>query len=97
MFEDLLPEESEEFVFKPDRIIRSRRMQQKKNHIAKQVKIKTDITPWLSVDSPHRFHKTKSMNCGDPNCAMCGNPRKFWGEVTIQERRFFNGECCDNQ
>jgi hypothetical protein len=28
------------------------------------------------------------MNCGNPNCVMCGNPRKVWGEKTMQEKRF---------
>jgi hypothetical protein len=28
------------------------------------------------------------MNCGNPNCHMCGNPRKIWKEKTIQEKRF---------
>lgn len=31
--------------------------------------------------------KTSPFTCGDSNCAMCGNPRKFFGEKTIQERR----------
>jgi hypothetical protein len=29
------------------------------------------------------------MTCGDSNCAMCGNPRKFFKEVTTQEKRLF--------
>ena len=23
------------------------------------------------------------------SCCMCGNPRKWWNELTIQERRFY--------
>lgn len=40
---------------------------------------------------PHRFAKMHSLNCGDPDCAMCGNPRKFFNERTIQERKFIEG------
>jgi len=92
---DLLSEESEEFVLKQDRIRRSRRMLQKKNHITKQLLIRNGYNNCWSTSyelSPHRFHKMKSMNCGDSNCVMCGNPRKFWGERTIQEKRFIEGE-----
>jgi hypothetical protein len=27
------------------------------------------------------------MNCGNPNCVMCANPRKVFKEKTIQEKR----------
>ena len=37
---------------------------------------------------PHMVHKMSPFNCGDPKCHMCGNPRKFFKEKTIQERRF---------
>jgi hypothetical protein len=40
------------------------------------------------IDQPHRLAKRHAMSCGNPNCVMCGNPRKFWGERTIQEKRF---------
>jgi hypothetical protein len=29
------------------------------------------------------------MNCGNPNCVMCGNPRKVFKEPTQQEKRLF--------
>ena len=38
--------------------------------------------------TPHYYSKRHSMNCGDPKCVMCGNPRKFFGEKTIQEKSF---------
>lgn len=41
-----------------------------------------------SLTKPHSFAKTHAMTCGDSNCVMCGNPRKVWGEKTIQEQRF---------
>ena len=42
-------------------------------------------------NQPHRYAKMHSLNCGDPDCAMCGNPRKFYNERTIQERKFIEG------
>lgn len=38
---------------------------------------------------PHKFSKSHAMNCGDPKCFLCGNPRKFFKEQTIQEKRMF--------
>lgn len=34
------------------------------------------------------YVKLHAMTCGDSNCVMCGNPRKFFGEETIQEKSF---------
>ena len=45
-------------------------------------------TPGVAADaSPHRYHKVSGMTCGDSNCVMCGNPRKFFNEPTQQEKR----------
>lgn len=45
----------------------------------------------------HRFPEPKSKKhcetsattCGSSTCMMCGNPRKFFGELTIQEKRLY--------
>jgi hypothetical protein len=29
------------------------------------------------------------MDCGNPGCMMCGNPRKTFNELTAQEKRLF--------
>jgi hypothetical protein len=29
------------------------------------------------------------MNCGDPKCVMCSNPRKTFKEPTAQEKKLF--------
>lgn len=42
-------------------------------------------------NQPHRYAKMHSLNCGDPKCSMCGNPRKFFKERTIQEKKFIEG------
>jgi len=37
---------------------------------------------------PHRYVKRHAMGCANPRCIMCSNPRKVWGEATMQEKRF---------
>ena len=51
---------------------------------------KTDnsLRNWKYLTQPHRNHKKHIFNCGDPRCYMCGNPRKWFKEKTIQEKRF---------
>lgn len=46
----------------------------------------------LPIDKPHRFAKHHATNCRIPNCICCGNPRKVWGERTIQEKKFIEKE-----
>jgi len=77
-----------------DKIKHSKRQQQKENHINRQMNIRKAHsfpdygTPGVTADvSPHRYHKVSGMTCGDPNCVMCGNPRKFFNEPTQQEKR----------
>lgn len=74
---------------------RGRRLLQKTRHIARQVSIRKAHsfpnygTPGIPAhESKHRYHKVSGMTCGDSNCAMCGNPRKFFKEKTMQEKRF---------
>lgn len=72
---------------------RNKRFMQKQRHINRQVALKKQYVSLIDLlenikSQPHRYHKVKSMNCGDPNCAMCGNPRKFFNEVTVQEKKF---------
>jgi hypothetical protein len=64
----------------------SKRIQQKENHIRKQVRIAE--TYGLPVTEPHKLAKKHSMNCGDPKCSLCGNPRKVYKERTIKELSF---------
>jgi hypothetical protein len=42
----------------------------------------------VSVTEPHRYVKQHAMDCGQPGCALCGNPRRIFQEPTVQERRF---------
>lgn len=59
--------------------------------IERQRKIAKSMGIIHSKNQPHRYAKMHSLNCGDPNCAMCGNPRKFFNERTIQEKKFIEG------
>jgi FPC/CPF motif-containing protein YcgG len=39
---------------------------------------------------PHRFNKHHAMDCGNPECYICGNPRKTHKDkLTAQEKRLF--------
>jgi len=70
-----------------DRIKNSRRRQQDDGAINRQVKIAK--TNHVDVAQPHKFAKHHAMNCGDPRCVMCANPRRTTKELTVQEQRLF--------
>ena len=68
-----------------DKFKKSKRILKDENAIRKQLKIaKAHNAP---VESPHQFAKHHAMNCGNPKCFMCSNPRKVFNEKTIQEKR----------
>ena len=73
-----------------DKDKRAKRFQQKNRHIDKQNDIWNQKDYRSKMEQPHRFHKKKALDCGQPQCVCCGNPRRIFGEKTIQERRF---EC----
>lgn len=71
--------------------IRSKRLYAEEVKIQKQVKIAK--AHGLSdkdkpIKQPHRLAKHHAMDCGQPGCVMCGNPRKTLKEPTIQEKSF---------
>lgn len=42
------------------------------------------------IKQPHRLAKHHAMDCGNPACFMCGNPRKTHKDkLTAQEKRLF--------
>lgn len=60
--------------------------------IARQVKIaKSHGTYNLqSIKQTHRLAKHHAMDCGNPHCFLCGNPRKTHKDrLTAQEKRLF--------
>ena len=68
------------------KIKHSERIHQKEVKIKKQVKIAKEYG--VEVDQPHKLAKMHALNCGNPKCIMCGNPRKVFGEKTFQEKKF---------
>ena len=73
----------------------SRRIHQTESHVAKQVKIAKQhglSAKDKTIKQPHRLAKHNALDCGQTGCVLCGNPRKLFGELTIQERRFYQEE-----
>ena len=64
----------------------SKRLHKEEAVVARQTKIAKAYG--INSKEPHRYAKKHAMNCGNPKCAMCGNPRKVFGEKTVQEKRF---------
>ena len=77
------------------KFLNSRRRHKTDVAIARQVKIakkhrhvKSEYNPKL--DQAHRFNKHHAMDCGNPKCFMCGNPRRTHKDkLTAQEKRLF--------
>lgn len=74
----------------------SRRRHKDDLAIARQVKIAKQHGLTMqdrAVKEPHRMAKHHAMDCGQPGCMMCGNPRRNpWNKgqrLTAQERRLF--------
>jgi hypothetical protein len=43
-----------------------------------------------AIKEPHRLAKHHAMDCGNPECYLCGNPRKTHKDkLTAQEKRLF--------
>ena len=70
-----------------DKYKNSKRRLKDENAVKKQIKIAKEFG--VPVTEPHKFAKRHAMNCGNPNCVMCGNPRKTFKELTQQEKRLF--------
>lgn len=71
-----------------DKIKHSKRLYQEETAIKHNMKIaKAHGFPVDQYES-HRYAKVNGVTCGDPKCVLCMNPRKAFGEKTIQEKRF---------
>jgi hypothetical protein len=61
--------------------------------IARQVRIAKSHGTFnqANIKQPHRLAKHHAMDCGNPGCYLCGNPRKTHGKdrLTQQEKRLF--------
>ena len=69
-----------------ERFKHSRRIAKNARAIKKQKYIA--MAHGYPIGPEHRLSKQHVASCGNSNCYMCGNPRKFFKEVTIQEKRF---------
>jgi hypothetical protein len=69
---------------------RAQRIHDEQTHISKQVKIAKQHGLQFNdkvIKEPHRLAKHHAMDCGNPKCFLCGNPRKTTKEVTHQEKK----------
>ena len=71
-----------------DKFKHSKRLQKDDNAVKKQTKIAKSAG--LDVSEPHKFAKHHAMDCGNPQCPLCGNPRKTHKDtLTVQEKKLF--------
>jgi len=78
------------------KFINSRRRHKTDVAIARQVRIARQHglgTNDRHIKEPHRHAKHHAMDCGQPGCMLCGNPRRNTAykseRLTAQERRLF--------
>ena len=67
---------------------RNLRIQRDENAVKKQLKIAR--AHGMDVKEPHKFVKHHAMDCGNPQCPLCGNPRRTHKDtLTPQEKRLY--------
>jgi hypothetical protein len=74
------------------KFINSQRRHRDETAVKKQVKIAKAhglTNKDKAIKEPHRLAKHHAMDCGQPGCLMCGNPRKIFKERTAQEKRMY--------
>lgn len=82
---------------------KSKRLLKTTAAVDRQVSIAKEVGMHVRKGQPHRYAKMHSLNCGDPTCHMCGNPRKFFKQRTLQEKKFIEGnkdtqtDCTDSE
>jgi hypothetical protein len=70
------------------RFVNSRRRHKTDVAVARQVKIAK--AAGMTVREPHKYAKHHALDCGNPQCFLCGNPRKTHKDkLTQQEKRLF--------
>jgi hypothetical protein len=75
-----------------DKLKNSKRRHADETAINRQVKIAKEhglTEKDRAIKEPHRMVKHHAMDCGQPGCVLCGNPRKLFNELTTQEKRLF--------
>lgn len=79
--------EEEEFIFIEEK--RSRRLRMTKNIEKKRSKL-AESRGLSNSDQWHRYAKQHPMDCGNPECGVCGNPRKVFKKKTLKELVFYS-------
>ena len=75
-----------------DKFKKSKRILKDENAVKKQVKIAKSKGTFnqANIEQPHRLAKRHAMDCGNPHCFLCGNPRKTHKDkLTVQEKKMF--------
>ena len=76
-----------------DKFKKSKRLLKDENAVARQVKIAKAHGLGFhhkAIKEPHRLAKHHVMDCGNPQCPLCGNPRRTHKDtLTAQEKRLF--------
>lgn len=76
-----------------DKFKHSKRLLKDETAVKKQVKIAKAhglTSKDKAIQEPHRLTKHHVMDCGNPECYLCGNPRKTHKDkLTAQEKRLF--------
>lgn len=71
-----------------EKIKSSKRRHSDETAVKKQAKIAKENG--VPVEQAHRLHKRHAMDCGNPQCPLCGNPRRTHKDkLTQQEKRIF--------
>ena len=75
------------------KFLNSQRRHRDELAVKKQVKIAKAhglTTKDKVIKEPHRLAKHHVMDCGNPQCPLCGNPRRTHKDkLTAQEKRLF--------
>ena len=75
------------------KFLNSRRRHKNDVAIARQLRIAKQHGLGLNdkaIKEPHRLAKHHVMDCGNPDCYLCGNPRKTHKDkLTTQEKRLY--------
>ena len=72
--------------------LNSRRRYKDETAIKRQVTIAKSKGTFnqANIEQPHRLAKHHAMDCGNPKCYLCGNPRKTHKDkLTVQEKRIY--------
>ena len=75
------------------KFINSQRRHRDQSAVNRQVKIAKAhglTNKDKAIKEPHRLAKHHAMDCGQPGCMLCGNPRKTHKDtLTAQEKRLY--------